>query len=277
MPPSYGSQDYWDQRFKNETEPFEWLEAPHALDHFISDAVDKLNSPRPRLLHIGCGTSRLSYHLRTLVQEPGQVHNVDYSKVAIGLGRQREQELRGFESSQDPKTSSMQWNAIDLLDHISVLGVCRPSTYSIIVDKSTSDSISCCQDVEIKLPYTIDVDLNVASTLDSDQPVQSIHPLHILAVHLALITIPGGRWIALSYSNDRFPFVDGLYSSRPHLVGFPDTGTLWKLIEKREVESTDESPREGNETSVTHRPKILNGVYILERTTVPLFIRGAHI
>jgi hypothetical protein len=150
----------------------------------------------------------------------------------------------------------MRWDAIDLLDHNSLLIACKRGAYSVIIDKSTSDSIACADDVHIPLPYPIGLhDL----TYDSDliQSPDPVHPLHIIAIHLALVTRPGARWIALSYSNDRFPFVDGLYSSRPNLPGFPDTGTLWKLLDNSEVENEKgkSSDSGSNGDTVTPRPK----------------------
>jgi hypothetical protein len=75
--PSFGSQDYWNTRFMANSNPFEWLEAPTVLDPFLVDALNTTADPDPRLLHIGCGTSLLSYHLRAHVKNPAQIHNVD--------------------------------------------------------------------------------------------------------------------------------------------------------------------------------------------------------
>jgi hypothetical protein len=279
MPPSYGSQEYWNNRFTSETEPFEWLEAPHVLDPFLVDKLTTDDNSHPKLLHIGCGTSRLSYHLRTIVKAPQQIHNLDYSEVAINLGQQREKELYTNEQTIENTTGTfMRWDAVNLLDHKSFLGACKPDTYSIIVDKSTSDSIACSDDVFIPLPYPIDNRPNEPINLDLREAPEPIHPLHVMAVHLALATKPGALWIALSYSNDRFPFVDGLYSSRPHISGFPDTGTLWKLLDKREVENTEQQSATANDVNtIIHRPKVSHWVYILQRTDVPLFVRGAHL
>lgn len=284
MPPSYGSQDYWNQRFTSEAEPFEWLGAPHMLDPFLLDAIQNSEDTEPGLLHIGCGTSMLSQHLKTLVKDPGQIHNLDYSEIAVDLGRRREKELlrtgqsEGIPIVKDVATSLMKWDAVDMLDHKSFLRACRPGTYSIIVDKSTSDSIACSDDVNIPLPYLIDVPAEQPLDLSIREAPEPIHPLHVLAVHLALVTKPGARWIAFSYSEDRFPFVDGLYSSRPHLPGFPDTGTLWKLVDKQEIGGQGEPQAYVNAAgTIAHQPKVVHWVYVLQRTRVPLQVRGGHL
>ncbi|KAF2032562.1 hypothetical protein EK21DRAFT_109947 [Setomelanomma holmii] len=209
-------------------------------------------------------------------------HNLDYSEVAIDLGREREKRVCNINSDQEldgsESSTLMRWDAVDMLGHKSLLHACNPGGYSVIVDKSTSDCIACKNDVEIALPYAIDVPSGHPIELDLKHALDAVHPLHVLAVHLALVTKPGAWWIALSYSEDRFPFVDGLYSSRPHLAGFPDTGLLWKLRDKRAVESSKEKvPSSTEDMTITHRPKIFNWVYVLERTNVPLVVRGAHI
>jgi hypothetical protein len=276
MPPSYGSQEYWNNRFAAETEPFEWLEAPESLDPFFRDALSSSKEANPEVLHVGCGTSLLSHHLRTMVPNPAQIHNLDYSAMAIQLGREREQNLRN-----DGRASgkSMRWDAVDLLGHTSLLSACKPGAYSVIIDKSTSDCIACADDVYIPLPYPVGLHGDLTLNLDLRQSPDPIHPLHIMAVHLALVTKPGARWITLSYSNDRFPFVDGLYSSRPHLPGFPDTSTLWKILDKRQVENEKEESSDSSSNSelVTHRPNVFNWVYVLERTDALLSVRGGHI
>ncbi|KAF2832918.1 hypothetical protein CC86DRAFT_441628 [Ophiobolus disseminans] len=283
MPPSYGSQEYWNKRFTTEPEPFEWLEAPDVLDPFLRDAIDRSDDPNPALLHIGCGTSMLSYHLRTIVQEPNRIHNLDYSDVAIDLGRKRETELCNDERFEDQQcgcsatSECMRWDAVDILDHQSLLGACKPGAYSVIIDKSTSDCIACCDQVHIRLPYAVDAWSESPTNMDLRRSPEPVHPLHILAVHLALISKPRARWIALSYSGDRFPFIDGLYSSRPHLPGFPDTGTLWKLLDKREMQSEKEPTVDVNGDRVIHRAKTSHWMYALERTEMPLFVRGGHL
>jgi hypothetical protein len=69
---------------------FEWLEEPNTLDPYIVDALNTAQEEKPGLLHIGCGTSPLSYHLRSHVKDPKQTHNLDYSDVAIELGKRQE-------------------------------------------------------------------------------------------------------------------------------------------------------------------------------------------
>jgi hypothetical protein len=276
QPPSFGSQAYWNDRFASNTDPFEWLEAPNALDPHIADSLKATLTPKPELLHIGCGTSLLSYHLRSHVDNPIQIHNLDYSDVAIEVGKIREQEIY-----QDPKANvaCMRWDAADLLDYQSLMRACKRATYSVIVDKSTSDSIACADDVLVPLPYPLAVRSYDPLDLDSAKPPERVHPLVVMTVNLALVTKPGARWIALSYSNDRFYFLDSsAMDVIPQGVAFPHPGDLWHVVEKHEVENIEEHVRnEKRDDAVTHRPKVCNFVYILERTHLPLFVRGEHV
>ncbi|KAF1841202.1 uncharacterized protein K460DRAFT_294522 [Cucurbitaria berberidis CBS 394.84] len=281
--PSFGSQEYWNSRFTSNIDPFEWLEAPDALDLYITNVLRATGELKPELLHIGCGTSLLSYHIRAHVKDPNQIHNLDYSEVAIHLGKQREHELYPARCNGNGRSSAnapacMRWDTVDVLNHTSLLAACKPRAYAVIIEKSTSDAISCSEDVHIPLPYPIAIRSYTPIDMELRQSSEPIHPLYIMAVNLALVARPGARWIALSYSNDRFPFLNASSNTllEDHL--FPDPRVLWTLVKKREVEGAkSQPPEDGDSSSVTHRPRVLNWVYVLERTNVPLFVRGDNI
>ena len=321
-PPSFGEQDYWNKRFTSNPEPFEWLEAPTALDLHITEALKASDERHPQLLHIGCGTSLLSFHLRAHVDKPEQIHNLDYSSVAVEVGRKREADIFkaeapatearngfldevGVKSSQHdqpepndttevaPAQPVMKWSSANLLDHASLLEACRPSTYSVIVDKSTTDSIACSDDLYVPLPYHLVTSPMFSSKTTLTESSEPLHPVHIMAVHLALVTKPRGRWIALSYSADRYPFLqlqsgnascneagdkavrdDDLDDIPEEVIkgGFPDPSTLWRLVGRYEVEP-QAPPEDLNNNALTHRPKVSHWIYVLERTDVPIFVR----
>lgn len=266
--PDFGSQDYWDQRFTTNTAPFDWLSTPETLDPLIAEALSAVDEEQPRILHVGCGSSLLSQHLKTHVKSPQQVHNVDYSKVVIDAERERELEVAGGDVG-----ACARWDAIDLLDYASLAETCGRDAYSVIVDKSTSDAISCAEDVICRLPYT--VSLNQCTSADNIIDVEPreipVYPLYLMAVHLALVTKPGGRWIALSYTSERYPFLEGSPSTTEEdgtsESGVPDPRLLWTVIEKHQIEAKEQ----GDDHGVTHRPKVYHCVYVLQRTTAPLF------
>lgn len=265
--PSFGSQDYWDQRFTTNAAPFDWLSAPDALDPLITEALTSANEPEPQILHVGCGSSLLSQHLKIHVKHARQVHNVDYSSVVVDAERKRE-----VDAASGDVGACTRWDAVDLLDHGSLLEVCAVGTYSVVVDKSTSDAVSCADDVVCSLPYAVTTQACTASVpvVDIEPKELSVHPLHLMAVHLALVTKPGARWIALSYTAERYPFLEGEATGTDEDgtsdAGIPDPRLLWTVVDKQQIEAKEEAI-----DGVTHRPKVYHWVYILQRTSIPLF------
>jgi hypothetical protein len=319
-PPSFGSQQYWDTRFTANPSPFEWLESPTALDPFLTEALNATGESDPQLLHIGCGTSLLSYHLRAHVRKPEQIHNLDYSEVAVEVGQRREVELynpklaRGEgetkvvengaiasrsrstgtdgsfqQETVEPKALYMRWSTANLLDHSSLLRVCQPSTYTLVIDKSTSDCIACSDDLYVPLPYHVTTPQGRPSS-NLTESTEPIHPLHIMAIHLALVTKPKGRWISLSYSMERYPFLrdspiasssltqqDDLDNIPKEIIdgGFPNPSLLWRLVGKYAMEAPPPAePSNGqNGLAVVHRPKVMHWIYVLERTHMQLVVQ----
>ncbi|OCL02513.1 hypothetical protein AOQ84DRAFT_180145 [Glonium stellatum] len=326
-PPPFASVDYWNARFRSNPTAFDWLQPASILDAPLIAALLDCPIQKPGILHVGCGTSLLSYHLREHVETPGQIHNVDFSEEVIELGKKQERDIfkapnregegqiksksedndtaiqnediaeanvtmkthvdagecdnkatpPSRSSSQTKSTSEitprpfMRWDTANLLSLSSILSVCKTSSYYLIVDKSCSDSIACAEDVFISLPYPLTFlypSPYAPSNLLTPIP---IHPLHILALHLGLVTQPGGRWITFSYSNSRFPFLpsspldsEDLEDAIPDellMHGFPDPAELWTLERKEAVEA----PPEGG-TEVVHRPKVSHWLYVLVRT-----------
>ncbi|OJD37703.1 endothelin-converting enzyme 2-like protein [Diplodia corticola] len=353
-PPPFARPDYWDQRFTKNPSAFDWLLPANCLDGVIVEALDHASSPsnpRPRLLHIGCGTSALSLHLRSHVDDPRQVHNTDFSRVAVELGAQWERDVfepdaptareetgapkqddaatpppdpvdettagaeggreGAAENPADHHPPRMQWSTLDLLSLPSIAALAH--RYDIVVDKSTCDAISCGDDVPVPLPYHIQPrsapppsasspdpssssspspspsSSNSSTTTATSSPssppssMVTIHPLHILALHLALIVPPGGRWLALSYSPHRFPFFEpfparvdeGRLDKELLERGFVHPGRLWRLERKEMVEVEEGEGDEDGGGRLVHRPKTAHWVYVLVREGVDVEVMGA--
>ncbi|KAK7558785.1 hypothetical protein IWX91DRAFT_90847 [Phyllosticta citricarpa] len=194
------------------------------------------------------------------------------------------------------ETRRMRWSTIDLLSLRAIAPLAHPHLpYAVIVDKSTSDCISCVDDVTITLPYAlqpVETDSTSAAATAAAKPrtTAKIHPLHLLAVHLAHHTRPGGRWLAVSYSGARFPFVppyperadEGRLDAEMLEKGFVHPGKLWRL-ERREMVGAEVQEGEkgegeggGNEgaAQVVHRPRIVHFLYVLVRTDLRLEMVG---
>lgn len=301
-PPNFSELEYWDKRFSSTSTPFDWLVPATFLDSLILSSVrSKSNSNskgrgRCKILHIGCGSSELSHRLGELVKVKQDVWNTDYSSVAIELGRAAEEEragrflsrledeaeAEGHDEYKDKGEGRMNWKVLDLLDLGSISSV-GETEFDLIIDKSTSDAISCGPDLPRTAAYSISTstsapipnrsnpDLNPNPTSKSNL----LHPLNVLATNLARLITPGGRWLAISYSSDRFPFFSSAPSSLNPMEA--EGGQYWTLEKKGEIQvdtDTDidtEAPpgiEEGGRT--VFRPKEVNYLYILVRTDVPV-------
>lgn len=311
-PPPYGKPEYWDERFKTDTEPYDWLEGASVLDADINDALQahKDNATPPRILHIGSGTSKLSLHLRDFVKDPAQVQHADFSTEAVEWGRGQEKSTFGFEWDEGGadreqlegyglvlenlqlEMPMMQWTQTSLLSLDSVISTCSLGGYQVIVDKSCCDAIACASWITVPIPYYFKLG-NTATPPTSapakstdevppfDHDEYSVHPINLLAIHLALVASPGARWLALSFSKDRWPFFpddDGpdlerqVQQALPKDLlgaGFPDPGKLWRMIKKENiVKKTADGQANVPASGLQH------WIYVLERTEVKLEMRG---
>jgi EEF1A lysine methyltransferase 4 len=293
MPPSFADQEYWDLRFRKDPCTFDWLLPASVVREVVAGVLEK--APSPRILHIGCGTSELSFHLRFLVPKAGQVCNVDYSPAAVEAGIMAEVDRMVAEGKSHE--DRMDWRQVDLLSGTAVEGLMAtykgsgageggpfgPGLFSVIVDKSTSDAISCGEDVKVELPYRFRTETPQGPQDALIRSTASVHPLHVLAIHLAALAVPGeGRWIAISYTDDRFPFfppfprskADGLLDEAITSRRFPHPGVLWRLEDKWKVKIPQEivGIREGvsGDGDGVKRPEVFHWVHVLGRTDVTL-------
>jgi hypothetical protein len=301
--PSFASREYWDERFGNDSSPFDWLLPATALRDVAEEWVGGGALRTAEVMHIGCGTSD-SKVLRGLVESPDQIHNVDYSAAAVEAARAREQEAQSKAAEDEPileadawkrdsvqlrpPTQCMRWSCLDLLSLDSTLSLAeqqseRGRTLDVILDKSTSDSIACGSDIRLQLPYPLSINGWTRGVLASGVVQHAdIHPLHVLAVHLAALTTPmTGKWIAISYSEERFPFLPPYPRSSNHgflpesaiQAGFPHPHQLWRLETKERIEPEAEDEtlaqrRKRLKEGTVHRPKVSHWLYVLARTDV---------
>lgn len=317
MPPSYGTKEYWDARFERE-ENYEWLLPADSLNAVVSEALSQHQSSRgdddgsaPQILHIGCGSSDVSFQLRGLVDSPRQVTNVDYSENAVRKCQQREaaalssaasEEGGGGDCSGSSSSSSavtMRWETADLLAANSIARLGRrfcdslavgsgrdPFFFDVVADKSTCDTLGCAEDAAVTLPFVsprneqqpwTDNDNDndsAATTTTTTTTTARVHPVHLLALHMAVLTPPcTGRWCAISYSNDRFSFLDGRETEAEAPVGekllkrgFPDPRRFWKVERKERVAVAPPAAAAGSGGHVVHQPGIAYWLYVLGRT-----------
>jgi hypothetical protein len=254
--PSFGDLEYWNKRFTKE-DSFEWLADFTVLEPWLERAIaeESGSNGRPQVLHIGCGSSALSMQLRDLVDSPQQIHNVDYSGVIIEKNRQHEYEIL---CSSEAKRELCRWSTLDLLSAPQVLDFEGSGEgYDVIIDKSTSDAISCSEDVSVELPYPINT---TKPSRSYHLSVAAVYSLDILAIHLAYLAKPGCSWVVVSYSASRFSHMEEEITTE----GLPRPSELWTLEKHEKIEQ----PPDPNDT--VHRPPVMHHLYVLRRTDLQL-------
>lgn len=283
MAPQFATEEYWDDFFTKKNEAYDWLLEASQVRNIISEVLHQC-PPNPQLLHIGCGNSDLSWQLRGLVDSANQVHNVDYSEVAVEAAIKADLE-RTTQTSGD-EDGCMRWSRVDLLSLNSIRALIESrevqdsNCFDLVVDKGTTDSIALGEDIELSLPYVLSTVYGPSSDDDINLTTTSMHPVDLLAVHLAAITRRGtGRWIAVSFSEDRFPFLplrpacsesDDKRPENSNQGSLPDPASLWKLEKKWSVPA----PQETELTEeAAYKPAMLRWIYVLTRTDQAVYIR----
>ncbi|TBU34769.1 hypothetical protein BD311DRAFT_294473 [Dichomitus squalens] len=271
MPPDYELQSYWKARFENESD-FEWLGdgsdtiLPHLRAHLTDPRVSARSSPsRPaRLLHIGAGTSSLSERIRELYHDvygaqvdERAIVNTDFAENLVA--REREKAEAAFAVGRS--RTGMQWVCANLLKWGELEAALQPEeerhTFDLVVDKSTSDAISCGEDVSYSNPDpSIHPALNEILAAQGGKKI-SISPVELLAVHLASLVRPGGLWVGLTFSPHRFPFLASLEERRD--TRHSHAATYWTIDEVVTVDAPT-----GMEGSA-YAPVVQHYIFLLRR------------
>jgi ubiquinone/menaquinone biosynthesis C-methylase UbiE len=119
-PPDYASAAYWDHRYTDSPNPFEWYEAWGIIQPAIAEFIQHQKTA----LNVGCGTSPMSTEMLANFSE---VVNIDISPVAIAEMKAR------FGS-----IPSIQWLVMDCLDLKFPDGA-----FDVVLDKGTLDALFC--------------------------------------------------------------------------------------------------------------------------------------
>lgn len=182
MAADFEQQSYWHDRFQTET-AFEWLLTSADFLGLINPLLATLPPSTP-ILHIGSGTSDLHTHLRR--RGFLNVTNVDYEPLATHRGR--ELEKRAFDDVRlryvvadatrlpEDLATAAAFNSGDE-DKDGDAGRCE---FQLVIDKSTSDAISCGGDDALR------------------QMCYSVYQC----------MRPDGAWISLSFSAERYQLDD---------------------------------------------------------------------
>ncbi|KAH9898252.1 hypothetical protein C8Q73DRAFT_392556 [Cubamyces lactineus] len=273
MPPDYESRTYWKDRFEGERH-FEWLGdgqdtiIPHVRSHLLhlrehGKTLAQTGPSTPaRVLHVGAGTSSLSERLRELyldvygngVDERALV-NADFAENLVARKRAAEEARR----EADGPCKGMRWVCADALKWPELDSILRTEgrTFDLIVDKSTSDAISCGEDIcYTSADPSLHPVFNQYLTVNQNKPL-TLPPVEVFAIHLSSLAHPGGLWIALTFSSNRFPFWSSSTENTAHSL--PRAADYWTLDQVITVDAP--TGLEGN----AHAPVVQHYVYILRR------------
>jgi Methyltransferase domain len=139
--------------------PFEWLTSPASIDfifkHIFTDALSSSspsnNSPATtttpiRVLHVGCGTSRLGEHL---VEQwnVSSVLNVDVDPVILQQmqDRWKNHPLYRCDGNGTASEQRMLFEVVDYSNEVSSSVAAHHGPFDLIVDKSTLDCLLCTE------------------------------------------------------------------------------------------------------------------------------------
>lgn len=167
--------------------------------------------------------------------------NVDFSAEAVRMGQEAE---KGKDA-----LSAMHWVRADLRSWDDVSHLTQYAPFDVIMDKSTSDSISTSEPLVFPPPDSL---INICPTIQKVMDGQkstslSLSPVETLALHLVPLTEVGTTWVALSYSTFRFE-------------NMRVAGQYWNLISHTPLRAPA-----GEVSSSTHTPEIFHWLYILKR------------
>merc|ERR1712028_113470 len=117
----YGQVTYWDERYTNDKEVFDWYQRYDGIKSLITRFVE----PESRVLMVGCGNSRLSEEMYE--DNIKDITNIDISDTCIVDMKKR------CVAMED-----MRWHTMDVLKLPFNEGA-----FEAVIDKGTMDSILC--------------------------------------------------------------------------------------------------------------------------------------
>lgn len=120
--PQYGSDSYWDDRYRDQSSPYEWIGDYSDLRDIIDNAT--AGNTSCRILNVGCGSSTLSEEM----YDSGycKISNIDMSATVV-----EQMKLRS-------KNRSMWWYQMDAT-HMAFV----QESFDLIIDKSLLDTLLC--------------------------------------------------------------------------------------------------------------------------------------
>uniref|UniRef100_A0A914VYF0 Methyltransferase type 11 domain-containing protein n=1 Tax=Plectus sambesii TaxID=2011161 RepID=A0A914VYF0_9BILA len=161
----YRKQEYWDDRFSTE-DAYEWLAGFDQIKELLCSWI----KPDDKILHLGCGNSRLSFDLYDLGYK--HVTNVDFAASLIS--RCKEQY-----GSSHPEVS---WLCSDIRN----MSALDDGSFDVVIEKATLDSLLVAE----KSPWNM-----------SDAGRQD---LTSTLGEIARLLRAGGRFVSVTFAQPHF-------------------------------------------------------------------------
>ena len=121
----YGSQEFWNQRYKKELIPYDWYLEYEDFRNYLIPILKKYD--KPKILYIGCGTSLLGYHM--YLEGYQNIYNIDCSEELINKLNER-----------TDRPSTVKYKQC-LCENLSF----PDGLFDVIIDKGTLDSVMCSE------------------------------------------------------------------------------------------------------------------------------------
>lgn len=242
----YGSVEYWNARYSNDTQVFEWLQNYQGISHLLSPnylspnkpfSIEKQNTEptfpsrsQAKVLIVGCGNSRLG---EDMLKDGwhGGITNVDFSDVVIDTMRARYKNgeyLRTIESkfSRIPKNSAKSIGKMkgENLNIPPLTFACVDITHGLPYSENSFDLIICKGTLDALLCSETGT-VNVKIMMKECNRVLKVNGSMVVVSHGA----PESRLIYFENFDDSVTWTGGIgvyRVSKPGIKGQPSSGQV---------------------------------------------------
>eukprot|EP01112_Ceratiomyxa_fruticulosa_P010058 TRINITY_DN2644_c0_g1_i2.p1 TRINITY_DN2644_c0_g1~~TRINITY_DN2644_c0_g1_i2.p1 ORF type:complete len:206 (+),score=38.36 TRINITY_DN2644_c0_g1_i2:634-1251(+) len=160
----YKTKEYWETRYGKDKGLYDWFKGYKDIEHIVKEEIQ----PSDRMLHIGCGNSKLSEDL--YLGGFKQIVNIDFSDTVI---KDMEERYKNY--------PEMKWEVMDMLNMSY-----EAESFDIVLDKGTMDALSCEQINQWEIPDLVAEDCDKMCT------------------EISRVLKPNGKYIQITFGQPHF-------------------------------------------------------------------------